>query len=219
LNNYNLEKWIWTDSDFEDMGWHDCPIYAMKFDDDVVFDLDYIFKWNDPDVSGMSYTFWISPATLIFKDVGFLKVDFKMDFANGLEIYQINKTELEKTIEWKLETQEGDITLQSKSFQQIILREPTLQFGQYIPEDERGTIPFLDIPKKDFIHSDTILKRRKTELDFYELAKERATYRIELDKLSRDGKETKEYLIIKRELNKRIEEITKKLIGTRFERS
>jgi len=219
LNNYDLEKWIWTESDFEDMGWHDCVIYAMKFDDDVLFDLDYILKWNDPEVGGMSYTFWISPATLIFKDVGFLKVDFKMDFANGLEIYQLSKTELDKTTEWKVETQEGDITLHSQSFQQVILRKPTLQFGQYIPNDERATIPFSDIPKKDFIHSDLILKKRKTEFGFYEMAKERVTYRIQLENLSRNGNDAKKYLTIKRRLKERIIEITQKLNGTRFERS
>ena len=219
MKKYSLEKWIWTDSDFDDMGWHDCPIYAMKFDDDVVFDLDYIFKWNNPKVNGMSYTFWISPATLIFKDVGHLKVDFEMDFANGLEVYEINKTELEKTTEWVIATQEGDITLHSQSFKQIILREPTLQFGQYIPDDERGNQPFLDIPQKEFKHSKKIVEKRKNEFSLFELANERATYRIELENLNREEKETKEYIIIKRELTQRIEQITKKLKGSSFERS
>jgi hypothetical protein len=34
-NVFNLEKWEWTDADFDKMGWHDCSIYAMRFDDDI----------------------------------------------------------------------------------------------------------------------------------------------------------------------------------------
>jgi hypothetical protein len=52
MNTYNLDKWVWSDKDFEIMGWHDCPIYALKFDDKVSLDLDYIFQWNDPEIKG-----------------------------------------------------------------------------------------------------------------------------------------------------------------------
>ena len=41
---YQIEKWIWNQDDFEKMGWHDNPIWAMSFDDNVKFDLDYILK-------------------------------------------------------------------------------------------------------------------------------------------------------------------------------
>ena len=44
---YQLEKSVWTDHDFEDMGWHDCKLFAISFGDNfqLLLDIDYIFKW------------------------------------------------------------------------------------------------------------------------------------------------------------------------------
>jgi hypothetical protein len=49
------EKWEWTDADFEDMSWHDCPFrgfavldLASYWQDEgnlIAFDLDYILEW------------------------------------------------------------------------------------------------------------------------------------------------------------------------------
>ena len=46
-DTYHLEKTIWTDTDFEQMNWHDCPIHAFSFNDnfELLLDIDYIFKW------------------------------------------------------------------------------------------------------------------------------------------------------------------------------
>mgnify|MGYP000619160262 CR=1 FL=1 len=189
MKNYKLEKWVWSNNDFDEMGWHDCPMYALKFDDKVSIDLDYIFKWNEPEVNGMPFTFWISPATLIFENVSLFKVNFITDFVNGLEINGISKSELENSTEWIIETQEGSITIHSKSFRQIIKREPTLQFGQFISEDERGNDHFSDIPEKNYKHSKVLDQKRKSEFELYELAKERATYKNELENLNREEKE------------------------------
>ncbi|MGJ8594234.1 MAG: hypothetical protein ACSHXF_16915 [Aquaticitalea sp.] len=216
MKEYNLEKWTWTDADFDEMGWHDCPIYAVKFDDKVVFDIDYILKWNEPKVKGMSYTFWISPATLIFENVSLFKMNFMTEFVNGLEIDGITKSDVKNSTEWIIETQEGEITIHSKGFKQIIKREPNLQFGLSIPEIERGNEHFSELSDKNYRHSKEILQNRKVEFDLYELANERATLKIELEKLNRKNHETKEYLIIKREIDSRIEQLNKKLNGTRF---
>lgn len=68
--NYEPEKYLWTDADFEQMGWHDNTIYQINLTkDDLELDIDYIFQWNEPDVEGLPFTFWISPSTLIFTDV------------------------------------------------------------------------------------------------------------------------------------------------------
>ncbi len=44
---YILEKSIWTDLDFENMGWHDSRIHSVAFGEnfELIFDIDYIFKW------------------------------------------------------------------------------------------------------------------------------------------------------------------------------
>ena len=219
LKEYNLEKWTWTDADFGEMGWHDCPIYAVKFDDKVVLDLDYILKWNKPKVKGMSYTFWISPATLIFENVSLFKMNFMTDFVNGMEIHGITKSDVKNSTEWIIETQQGDITIHSKSFKQIIRRKPTLEFGQFIPENDRGDEHFSELSDKYHGHLKEILNERKVKFNLYELANERATLKIELENLNRDKYDTKEFLIIKREIDSRIEQLNKKLHGTWFERT
>ncbi|MDV4012483.1 hypothetical protein BAY06_08330 [Elizabethkingia anophelis] len=47
-NNIMIVKDIWTDMDFEQMGWHDNYIHAIVFPNEnqkLVLDMDYIFKW------------------------------------------------------------------------------------------------------------------------------------------------------------------------------
>src|SRR5260221_10243754 len=75
---YELEKWIWTEQDFEEMGWHDCHIYAVAFLPETfefVLDLDYICKWVNPKPPAENFSFWVSPATLVFENVHDLELD------------------------------------------------------------------------------------------------------------------------------------------------
>lgn len=46
-NNYKIEKHIWSETDYNEMGWHDNTVYSMAFDEDkyeLMFDLDYILN-------------------------------------------------------------------------------------------------------------------------------------------------------------------------------
>ncbi len=47
---YQLEKNIWTDTDFEKMGWHDNHIYKIRLIKDLELDIDYILQWNSPEL-------------------------------------------------------------------------------------------------------------------------------------------------------------------------
>ena len=74
-DTFTLEKAIWTETDFENMGWHDANIYALSFEKeesswtgDLLLDIDYIFKWVHSNPPGGSFKFWVAPCTLIFKD-------------------------------------------------------------------------------------------------------------------------------------------------------
>ena len=43
-----LEKAVWTDGDFEAMGWHDARLYSFLTLPDtfeLAFDIDYIVQW------------------------------------------------------------------------------------------------------------------------------------------------------------------------------
>ncbi|MCT4174833.1 hypothetical protein HZP56_17895, partial [Elizabethkingia anophelis] len=89
-----IVKDIWTDMDFEQMGWHDNYIHAIVFPNEnqkLVLDIDYIFKWVLNETSTL-YDFWVSPSNLIFMDVLNLKIN--LDFQNtvGLGIQDINRS-------------------------------------------------------------------------------------------------------------------------------
>src|SRR5690349_14814502 len=90
METYTLEKWIWTEADFDSMGWHDASIYAMKMDGDLCFDIDYIFKWNQPEIEGFHFTFFVAPCTLCFKDVQELSFELSQPVHdNRIEIADI----------------------------------------------------------------------------------------------------------------------------------
>ena len=86
---YRLEKWIWTDGEFDDMNWHACTIHAFASPDnyDLALDIDYIFRWvNSPDKK--SYNFWIAPATLVFENVTNIDFQFFSLIALGIDVIE-----------------------------------------------------------------------------------------------------------------------------------
>ena len=78
MNEYTPEKWLWTDADFEQMGWHDVHIHGFAFGAyTLTFDIDYTFRWVDPAPGETYYRFWLSPATLVFDDVSDVQLDLE----------------------------------------------------------------------------------------------------------------------------------------------
>src|SRR5262245_5139205 len=70
---HGLEKYVWTDADFDRMGWHDCYIHAFhsglrpeRGEFDFLLDLDYIVRWLAPQSPETVFSFDIAPATLVF---------------------------------------------------------------------------------------------------------------------------------------------------------
>jgi hypothetical protein len=142
-------KSLWTHHDFETMGWHDCPIYGIRFEDEVLMDIDYILKW-ELDKESKHYSFWIAPATLVFHEARNLKINIELEFINGLEISDLHKNILnEIEISWKVETQEGDITLVASGFSQYLRKIPILVHSQCLTIDERGGYCFDKIQYKE----------------------------------------------------------------------
>jgi hypothetical protein len=68
MNEYELEKWILTERDFERMGWHDATVDGVRLNQNLEIDLDYIFQWNQPEIEGFRFTFWVAPCTLVFEN-------------------------------------------------------------------------------------------------------------------------------------------------------
>ena len=158
---FNLDKFIWTQDDYELMGWHDCSIYGLTFlpfdekgTTNLVFDIDYIFKWVNPTKPGQPFSFWVSPCTLIFKDTFDLtiNVDSRGGTTNMFEIADLTlaeKVEQEKNnwiYEWNIDLQEGHIKLKSSGFDQIVRQKPIYTDGQTLTLEQRNGISFNQTP-------------------------------------------------------------------------
>jgi len=160
LIKFELEKKIWTETDFKVMGWHDNPIYGLSLGGDhpfikeLMLDIDYIFEWIHPIVSEQTFSFWIAPATLCFKDVSNVKINiengptivFDLEIA---DIFRLEQTPIQTGSnywEWHIELQNGSISFLSSGYEQIIKGEPILTGSQCVPKVVRGEPNFKRIP-------------------------------------------------------------------------
>jgi hypothetical protein len=217
---YELEKRIWTDADFDKMGWHDNHIYKIRLTEDLEMDIDYIFKWNHPDLEGLPFTFWVAPATLVFKNIKNLKFEFAIGFEDSLEIEDIER---ENKNQWTVITRQGNIQFTSEGFDQFIRQNPSFQFGQTISVIERYGYSLDRVTNQEnpnLVHED-VIKKRKEDFEHYENFKTRHLKKKELEELikSRDNKEidTKQYLLKKKEITELLFSYDSFLKGTRFE--
>ena len=163
-NIFRLNKYIWTQEDFEEMGWHDCSIYGLTFLPEneigtahLVFDIDYIFKWVDPLKPGQPFSFWVAPCTLIFKDTFALTMNIDRrggttDMLEVADLYLVDKVEQESNqwiYEWNIDLQEGHINFKSSGFEQIVRQKPVFTDGQFLTLIERNGISFSQTPYID----------------------------------------------------------------------
>jgi len=199
---YQIEKNIWTDADFEQMGWHDGSIYKIRLTQDLELDIDYILQWNKPDIDGLPFTFWIAPATLVFKSVRNLTLDFVIRFESSFEIEDIERVKNAKEYVWTIITRQGDIQFNCEGYEQFIRQQPFFEFSQDIPYVERNGYSLEGTTNQDNPNRirEDLIRQREKDFEDYEMVKKRQLKRQELKQLleARDNKEidTKHYLLI-----------------------
>ena len=151
-DEYQLEKTVWTEKDFEQMGWHDATVHAFAYEPDraeFVLDLDYILEWVRPDAT--HFTFWSAPATLVFKDVAELAIELSP--FPGFELSDINRDDpqsadapdqLLESLHWRwtLGFFDGRITFRAAGYTQYIRRTPIANTSQSLTLEDRGGISF-----------------------------------------------------------------------------
>lgn len=214
--NYKLEKWIWTDADFDRMSWHESLIYAFKIDQHIYFDIDYIFEWvkcNDD----KSISFWVAPCTLIFENVWNSKFDIDTSrYAVDYEIADLHRQVNNKgNAEFRIEMHIGEILIESEHFRQIVRRAPTFQFGQQVISEERGEVSFSEYPDKEFKVPQAALQAKHERLKNIQTSNCINALNKELldiyDKHIAGTLATKQYILNKRELENQIESVSKLL--------
>jgi len=120
-----------VDDNFSSYNWHDCPLYAIRFNDNLELDLDYILEWELQ--RDDTYRFLVVPAELVFFDVKNLSISIEADFVNGFEIYKIIRSENL----WTIQLQEGWIKFEASHFKQSHKKKPIWSDNQYLSESER----------------------------------------------------------------------------------
>lgn len=222
--SYELEKCILTEGDFEIMSWHDSRIYKMALKEDLEFDIDYIFKWNQPDLEGLPFTFWVAPATLVFKKAKILSFDFEVAMEDVFEIDYIERQVEEDKTTWLIVTQRGEIEFSCEGFDQYIRQKPLFQFGQTVPyRERRGTsLERVQLQNNSYLSSKEYVEAQEKTFEHYENVKKRHLKRLEMKELNlrRENHqvETKEYLLKKKEINEMIDFYDYWLKGTVFEK-
>ncbi len=152
IEPYVLEKTTLTDTDFEDMEWHDVQIHAIALANEfpqrteLLIDLDYILKWVDPIHANEYFRFWIAPATLVFEHVFDLSLHVQTEQLD-CQIDQITREAKitprgAHTWLWTLKLHHGEITFWSTGYKQHFRRQPILHNRQHFKREERGGLSF-----------------------------------------------------------------------------
>jgi hypothetical protein len=142
-----IEKLQWSEKDFEKMGWHDNHVYGLALNVEefkFVLDIDYILEWVKPNEKETYFKFWVAPATLVFKNVRDLVLNFEGGLEIGIEEILRKEIKTAKKIEydWRIVTSVGLICFKSSGYEQYIRNPPKLIENQKIGLNNRGGISF-----------------------------------------------------------------------------
>jgi hypothetical protein len=148
-----LGKALWTDADFDVMGWHDATIHAIAFEetDDraaLLLDLDYVVRWIEPQPPSPGFSFLVAPATLVFENVWSLDGDVNAQ-RTLLGITDLHRLEAETDRQrnagvrpWRIEGQDFEWRFFAAGFHQHFRGVPCRSASQRLSTDERGGISF-----------------------------------------------------------------------------
>jgi hypothetical protein len=143
---------IQTDSDFEEMNWHDCPIYAVFIDyrsADLLLDIDYICKWIPPQEYGRPFSFLIAPSTLVFHSAVKISMSFESSFM-PLRISEILREDKAPVgpadlydYRWTIQGPHGSIILRAVGYTQYRRQQPIHTSQQSLSLEQRHGISFV----------------------------------------------------------------------------
>jgi hypothetical protein len=150
---YTLEKPVWTEADFEQMGWHDVCLHAFALRPEIFelwLDIDYIFAWAAPKSEEKYYSFWVAPATLVFENVYGIKIDIESQ-GGEMSLQDIKRSDprapqnvAKNQTEWLwlLDFNQGEINFRSVGFSQFTRRSPFFGRSQRLTQEQRGGVSF-----------------------------------------------------------------------------
>ncbi|HEX8564160.1 MAG TPA: hypothetical protein VF648_00730 [Pyrinomonadaceae bacterium] len=150
----NLQKFVWTESDFEQMNWRESRVYAFAFlpkRTEFLLDIDYILQRIYQPENANSQRFLVAAATLVFENVSDLRIELEPN--QEIEIINIERSAHRKSknselinrkTEWKwiIKTNQGDIGFRAVGYKQHFKGMPILGQEQALDLDLRGGFSF-----------------------------------------------------------------------------
>jgi hypothetical protein len=128
---------IWTDADFDAMGWHDARIFAIDFPREsysLTFEIAYIFEWVPVDDG---FRFWVSRCDLIFDNVSQLRIDLDVEYSVEIYIMDIARGDEHRNPgaalgarRYTLECSSGTISFRATGYRQRVRHKPVLSARQ-----------------------------------------------------------------------------------------
>ncbi|MBZ4019774.1 hypothetical protein [Streptomyces purpurogeneiscleroticus] len=150
-----LSKSVWSEADFEEMGWHDATVHGLHVQrtDGVLprllLDLDYIVRWVHPVPPAKYFSFWMSPATLVFDEFWDLEGDF--DYKGTYpeltidDVHRLVPDDGRADIpQWHIEGHAFDLKFRAAGFRQYFRQAPRLASVRVLSPDERGGCCFTE---------------------------------------------------------------------------
>jgi len=142
---------LWTNADFETMGWHDNAVHAIALEPaadhpgSVLLDIDYIVEWGPCPVPGGRLSFWVSPATLVFHQAWDLVTDIDLQgWSFQLAIGSIERSGPDEhgSFGWVVAGDLFSMSFRADGFTQYLRRAPVYTSGQRLPVQDRGGLSF-----------------------------------------------------------------------------
>ena len=145
-------KAVWTEEDFDQMGWHDDFVHAMAYQRDgagqgeLLLDLDYAVKWVPPLPGERYFSQWVCPATLVFHGVEQLDGSSEPNYhpAWGTVLLDIFRGEPDERAmrSWTMDGLCFTITFVADAFTQYLRHLPVLTQGNKLTLEERSGLSF-----------------------------------------------------------------------------
>ncbi len=146
-----VAKTVWTETDFDAMGWHDNKVHAVAVEPGpdypgrLLLDLDYIVKVVVPEPPARNLSAWICPATLVFDPAWDLTADVDLQgwgFQLFLNAITRDGPDERGNSEWTLTGDHLTIELGGSGFTQYLRRPPVLVQSYWLTVEERGGFSF-----------------------------------------------------------------------------
>jgi hypothetical protein len=162
-----LEKVVWTDGDFDQMGWHDATIHGFGFVEGekpwlgrLMLDIDYITEWIAPEPPSPYLSFRVAPATLVFEEAVGIDLHLSSEsvtFGVALQILSVRRSraQTEGSIpqrhDYRIQGSDFELRFAAARFRQCLRARPVHARRQSLSVTQRGLPSFatdvFDLPE------------------------------------------------------------------------